>query len=84
MARLLVALIRLYQRWLSPLLGKNCRFYPSCSHYAIEALQVHGVIRGLCYATWRIARCNPLTPGGFDPVPAAPNRDSGSSDTTST
>lgn len=84
MSRLAIACIRLYQRWLSPMLGQNCRFYPSCSQYAIEALQSHGVIRGLCYALWRIARCNPMSPGGFDPVPGATSSDSGSSDPTST
>ena len=84
MRRLAVACIRLYQRWISPLLGQNCRFYPSCSQYAIEALEIHGVIRGLCYACWRIARCNPFSPGGFDPVPGTASSDPGSSDTTST
>lgn len=83
MARLMVACIRLYQRWISPWLGTNCRFYPSCSQYAIEALQHHGVIRGSAYALWRIARCSPLTPGGIDPVPGTAPDDTGSSDTTS-
>lgn len=69
MARLCIALIRLYQRLISPLLGQNCRFYPSCSQYAIEALRMHGFLRGTCYAAWRILRCNPLCPGGHDPVP---------------
>ncbi len=69
MARLLVGFIRLYQRFISPLLGQNCRFYPSCSQYAIDALRTHGVIRGSAYAVWRIMRCSPLSPGGFDPVP---------------
>ena len=53
MVRLLVACIRLYQRTLSPLLGNHCRFYPSCSQYAVEALQTHGVFRGTAYAAWR-------------------------------
>ncbi|MCF6283785.1 MAG: membrane protein insertion efficiency factor YidD [Candidatus Hydrogenedentes bacterium] len=78
----MIACIRVYQRWLSPLLGQNCRFYPSCSRYAIEALQIHGVLRGLCYACWRIVRCNPLTPGGVDPVPGSAPEEPGSSDTT--
>lgn len=65
----LVLLIRLYQLTLSPLLGPCCRFYPSCSHYAIGAIRVHGPLRGCALAAWRILRCNPLVPGGFDPVP---------------
>lgn len=69
MVKLLVGCIRLYQRWLSPLLGQNCRFYPSCSQYAIDALRVHGVFLGLLYASWRILRCNPYCAGGHDPVP---------------
>ena len=64
-----IALIRLYQRWLSPLLGQNCRFHPSCSQYAIDALRAHGVFIGLAYAAWRILRCQPFSKGGYDPVP---------------
>lgn len=66
---LMIAFIRLYQRFISPLLGANCRFYPSCSQYAIEALEIHGVIRGTAYAIWRILRCQPFCEGGNDPVP---------------
>jgi len=62
-------LIRLYQRYLSPLLGPRCRYYPSCSQYALEALEAHGLRRGSWLALKRIARCHPLHPGGFDPVP---------------
>lgn len=69
MVKVLVGFIRLYQRWLSPWLGQNCRFYPSCSQYAIDALRIHGVVFGLFYATWRILRCNPFCEGGHDPVP---------------
>ena len=69
MARLLIGCIRLYQRFLSPWLGQNCRFYPSCSQYAIDALRTHGVMLGLLYAAWRIMRCNPFCEGGHDPVP---------------
>lgn len=66
---LLVGAIRLYQRVLSPLLGPRCRFYPSCSSYAIEALERHGAMRGSWLAARRLCRCHPLHEGGFDPVP---------------
>ncbi len=69
MVKVLVGIIRLYQRWLSPWLGQNCRFYPSCSQYAIDALQAHGVVYGLLLGAWRILRCNPFCRGGHDPVP---------------
>ena len=69
MVKVLVGIIRLYQRWLSPWLGQNCRFYPSCSQYAIEALRAHGVVYGLLLGAWRILRCNPFCRGGHDPVP---------------
>ena len=69
MVKVLIGCIRLYQRWLSPWLGQNCRFYPSCSQYAIEALRAHGVVYGLLLGAWRILRCNPFCRGGHDPVP---------------
>ena len=62
-------LIRAYQVALSPLLGQNCRFYPSCSHYAIEAIEEHGALRGAWLSVKRISRCHPWHEGGFDPVP---------------
>ena len=65
----LIAPIRWYQRWLSPALGRSCRFTPSCSQYTIEAIQTHGCLKGLLLGAWRIARCNPLGRWGFDPVP---------------
>lgn len=65
----LIALIRLYRYAISPLLGSSCRFHPSCSEYAIEALQRHGLVAGIWLAMRRVARCHPWHPGGFDPVP---------------
>lgn len=65
----LIALVRGYKRFLSPHLGHNCRFLPTCSEYMIEALTVHGTLKGLALGIWRIARCNPLGKFGYDPVP---------------
>ena len=61
--------IKLYQKFISPLLGNHCRFYPTCSAYMIEAIAVHGVIKGLLLGTYRILRCNPFGKSGHDPVP---------------
>ncbi|HVY08901.1 MAG TPA: membrane protein insertion efficiency factor YidD [Mycobacteriales bacterium] len=69
MRRLLLALFRGYQRWVSPLFGQHCRFYPTCSSYAITAVTEHGAARGSWLALRRLARCHPLHAGGFDPVP---------------
>jgi uncharacterized protein len=69
MRHLAAFLIRLYQWTLSPLLGPRCRFYPSCSQYALEALMRFGVLEGGWLAMQRLARCHPWHPGGFDPVP---------------
>ncbi len=69
----LIYLLRIYQRAISPLLGPRCRFYPSCSHYAVEAIQCHGALRGSALALGRITRCHPLNPGGLDPVPPRKN-----------
>jgi len=66
---LLVAPVRLYQVAVSPLLGPRCRFYPSCSGYAVQALRRHGPLRGTALAAWRVLRCHPWNPGGIDPVP---------------
>lgn len=63
-----IVLIRLYQTFISPLLPRTCRFYPSCSRYMIEALRKKGPIIGLYMGIWRIIRCNPLSEGGYDPV----------------
>ena len=68
-AGLLVLLVRAYQWILRPFIGAQCRFEPSCSHYAIEALHQHGALRGAALSAWRILRCNPWTAGGWDPVP---------------
>jgi len=62
-------LIRLYQRFLSPLLGARCRFYPSCSDYTYQAIKKYGFFKGLVLGAGRLLRCHPLHPGGFDPVP---------------
>jgi putative membrane protein insertion efficiency factor len=68
MSRGLVLLLRGYQRWISPAFGQRCRYYPSCSEYAIQAVQRFGILRGTLLATWRLLRCNPWSHGGFDPV----------------
>lgn len=66
----ILALIRLYQAVISPALPSNtCRFYPSCSHYGYQAVYKYGAIKGTIMAAWRVLRCNPFNPGGFDPVP---------------
>ena len=69
MKRLAIFLLRGYQYLISPLLGPRCRFHPSCSHYAIEALQQHGLLRGLWLTLRRLLRCHPWPPGGHAPVP---------------
>lgn len=69
MTRFLVYLLKLYKRFLSPLLGTHCRFYPSCSDYARQALIEHGLLKGSALSLARIARCHPFHPGGYDPVP---------------
>ncbi len=60
--------IRIYQRLISPMVGQRCRYYPSCSEYAVQAIQRFGILRGLVLAGWRLLRCNPWSRGGFDPV----------------
>ncbi|WP_049311423.1 membrane protein insertion efficiency factor YidD, partial [Pseudomonas aeruginosa] len=66
---LLIGLIRFYQYAISPLIGPRCRFYPSCSHYTLEAIRVHGALRGGYLGARRLLRCHPWHPGGYDPVP---------------
>jgi putative membrane protein insertion efficiency factor len=68
-AAVLILLVRAYRRFLSPLLGQQCRFQPTCSTYGLKALQVHGALRGTWLTARRIARCHPFHPGGYDPVP---------------
>lgn len=69
----LLSFIRLYQLALSPFMGTQCRFSPTCSHYACQAIRAHGPIRGTILAGYRILRCNPLCAGGHDPVPETIN-----------
>jgi putative membrane protein insertion efficiency factor len=69
MARVLLALVAAYRYLLSPMLGRSCRFFPSCSEYAMEALERHGALRGTWLTVRRVARCHPWHPGGYDPVP---------------
>ena len=69
LARSLIALLSVYRRWISPLLGQNCRFHPTCSRYAIEAIRAHGAVRGGWLALRRVSRCHPFHDGGLDPVP---------------
>lgn len=69
-AGVVLAPVRLYRRYLSPLkAAPSCRFHPTCSEYAIQAVETHGALKGLVMATWRVLRCHPFNPGGYDPVP---------------
>ncbi len=74
-AGLLIVLVRAYQLLLSPFLGQTCRYYPSCSAYAVQALQTHGPLKGTWLAGRRLLRCHPWSPGGVDHVPGVPGRD---------
>lgn len=67
--KLLIAIIKFYQIALSPFLANRCRFYPSCSHYAKEAIETKGILRGIYLTVRRLLRCHPYNPGGYDPVP---------------
>jgi putative membrane protein insertion efficiency factor len=78
-ARLLLALIRVYQAYFSALMPSACKFYPSCSHYAADAVRIHGARRGFWLALRRFARCHPFTRGGVDLVPEAVDSESGKS-----
>ncbi len=69
MKRFVLAPIRAYQRWISPARPRRCRYEPTCSTYAVEAVERFGVARGILLGTWRLLRCNPFSHGGFDPIP---------------
>ncbi|MDI9490907.1 MAG: membrane protein insertion efficiency factor YidD [Clostridiaceae bacterium] len=69
LGRWAIKLIKLYQRRVSPFKPPSCKYYPTCSQYAIEAIQIWGFFRGIFLAIWRILRCNPFSRGGYDPVP---------------
>jgi len=71
--RVLLFLLRIYQLCISPLLGQNCRFYPSCSNYAMEAIREYGALKGCLMAAKRLCKCHPWHPGGFDPVHKNPS-----------
>lgn len=66
---LILGVVRAYRALIAPMLGQRCRFYPSCSAYAVEAVRTHGAVKGSALALWRILRCSPLSSGGLDPVP---------------
>jgi conserved hypothetical protein YidD len=67
--RILIAMLRFYKRYISPLLPNACIYTPTCSEYAMEAIEVHGALKGSLLAAWRLLRCNPFSRGGYDPVP---------------
>lgn len=67
--KLFILPIKFYKKFISPLLGDRCRFYPTCSEYMMEAIQVHGVVKGIILGCGRLLRCQPFCKGGFDPVP---------------
>lgn len=70
MKKLCIAMIQFYRKYLSPLKGHGtCKYYPTCSQYAMEAIEKYGVVKGILLGIWRILRCNPFSKGGYDPVP---------------
>jgi len=72
-AQALLGSIRAYQKVLSPVFGRNCRYHPTCSHYTYEAVEIHGAMRGSWMGVKRIGRCHPFREGGLDPVPGSPD-----------
>ena len=75
MKKLIIKSIRFYQRRISPLFGPRCRYYPTCSQYAVEAVERFGAFKGSILAVLRLLRCNPFFPGGYDPVPEKKKED---------
>ena len=75
MKRLLIRLVRIYQKGISPLKPPCCKYIPTCSQYAVEALERFGALKGTALAIWRILRCNPFSRGGYDPVPEKKKKD---------
>jgi len=75
MKKLLLGSIKFYQKWISPVTPPTCRFYPTCSHYGIEAIQTHGALKGSYLTTKRILKCHPFHPGGIDLVPEKKQKD---------
>lgn len=75
MKKVLIFLVKVYQNTISPLLGKNCRFVPTCSQYMIEAIAEYGAMKGILMGVKRIIRCNPFSKGGYDPVPKKNNEE---------
>ncbi len=69
MKKIIIALIKCYKKYISPIKGTKCPYYPTCSDYALEALRKHGALKGSVLALYRIIRCNPFSKGGYDPVP---------------
>lgn len=70
MKKVLISIIKFYQKNISPRLGGGkCKYFPTCSQYAVEAIEVHGAFKGFFMAVWRVLRCNPFSKGGYDPVP---------------
>ena len=77
MKQTIIKAIRFYQKKISPLFGPKCRYYPTCSQYAIQAIEIHGVFKGSFLAVLRLLRCNPLFPSGYDPVPEKKKKNRG-------
>ncbi|MGL5260589.1 MAG: membrane protein insertion efficiency factor YidD [Lachnospiraceae bacterium] len=69
MKKIIISIIQIYKKYISPLKSTKCPYIPSCSDYGLEAVRKHGVIKGSVLALWRILRCNPFSKGGYDPVP---------------
>ena len=69
MKKILIAFIQFYRKYISPIKGTKCPYFPSCSEYGLQAIEKHGAVKGSLLAIWRILRCNPFSKGGYDPVP---------------